>query len=1136
MNLKIFDSNEYSLNANISNGKITQWGYNIDTNIPIIEDSKINVFYNYYKPKQYERHNEILYCFNMLLKNDNIDNLYVLLSDDLEVDNDKLIKIRITNQPKFKDFFNIINFYVNDNDINIILNSDCYLDKDNIELIKKYINKDDAFLLSRWDILSFKPFKSEHFNTINKDDNGCSQDVWIFKGKTKQGLNGNFEMGRAGCDNAIAYEFDSAGYNVSNPSFTIKAYHYHLSGIRTYGDYVIGEIDNRDDYRVPPPYKMIPSTRFINENMKVVFYNNYHNGDIHYSKEFIKDIMKKYKAKNYSYYFDLEHVCDKNIIKDCNIKYESKIPENILQEEQLTINDDTIYINTWVGQKNKYFVDNIGINLKANYEIYKEIYKKLNIKLENIEHYIPNIDYGYFDIKKINHFLEGKEKYIKILISNGITRSGQCDNFDMNEIIDCISSLYKNVLFVLTDSKNRIDKNNIFYTDDIIDKKCDLNEISYLSTFCDIIIGRSSGPYAFTMTRDNLFNSKKTFICFCDKPEYEWYISTICKHITTNKYKKHDVVSLISAEIDEIIDNKDKKLVNRIAFTIILNGIHHLKHNNYAEFLSKNFNYWVVVEGAAKNNDSTSWCKKMPSIYHNNGKSIDGTIEYMKDLQKRYNNIIFIESDGMWNSKDEMVNRAIEEIKKITSSCFLWEIDIDEQWTSEQIIKSEIELKEKKAKSGKFNVFQFVGENLIAIGKDWAGEPFNRLWIWNGEKFKSHEPPILDCKYETVLLSEKMKHYSFYFDEDVKFKNDWYSDHDGLYENWIKLKKEIDFPKHITYLLPKFKNSNHLNNSDNLDSWIVKYNPYEKIEIKKRNVLNKFVDDTYVINLKRRSDRLEHMIDEFDKLNMSFTRFDAVDGRKLKIKENDLKKAQIACLRSHIGVIKDALSKGYNKISVFEDDVIFCDDFEERFKYFANNVPEDWEILFLGSNLNQSIYPTQVKNNIFKIINTYGCFAMILNNKNGLFQKIIEITKDEIKPIDNYFYDEILPTINSYVFIPFFVKTLFTESDISDNKNAFSYDCVDKLFKNRIKIPTIEKISVHPTKPSSQPQKIEYTRTRREMCEEYLYGMSNFLINYNNRVIFDSSSSDKINVNFFDTYFTIYGRPFSYQGMTIKLK
>lgn len=1097
----------------IENGKIGEWSYGVDKVNDTIHESNVNVFYNYYRPQSEERYKEIIFCFDKILNNKSVDNFYVLCSDDLLINDDKLIKIKIDGQPKFSDIFNIVNFNTKSQDINIILNSDCYIDDDNIKTIKRHLEKDDAFVLSRWDILNLNPFKVEHFNRVNNDNSGCSQDAWIFKGQTKKGLCGNFQMGRAGCDNSIAYEFDKSGYNVSNPSFTIKIYHYHLSNIRTYGDYGHG-FDNRDKFRVPPPYKFVPSTGFLTENMNVVFYNDYHNGDIHYSREFIKDIMKKYKG-TFSYYLNSKVVKDYDIIKDIDINIVDTIPSEISEESQISIINDTIYINTWVGQRKRYFVNKYGINLEANYQIYKEIYRHLNIDIEvDMNFYVPSIDYEYFETKKIDKFLDNKKDKVKVLISNGEIMSAQSEKFDMNLFIGKISKLFPDVLFILTDSSKRINEKNIFYTDDIIkSKKNDLNEISYLSTFCNVLIGRSSGPYAFSMVKENLFDEKKVIICLCDTKDYEWYISKKCRHIISNKYKENDIVDVVSKEIDFINYNKEKTQ-KRIAFTIIFNGKHHLEHKNYSEFLAQNFDYWIIVEGASKNKGSTSWCREMPLKYHNNGKSIDGTIEHIRNLQKKYNNIIFIESNGMWESKDDMVNSAVEEVKKLTNKCFLWQIDIDEHWTYEKIIKSEIELKSKRAKTGEFNVFQFVGDNLITVGKDWSGVPFIRLWDWKGEKFLSHEPPKLDTPDETKeLLSEKLLHYSFYFEEDVKFKNDWYTDHDGLLVNWKNLKNETNLPQHITYLFPKFKGSKHLKNSNNLDSYIVKFKG-ENIDY---NIFNTTIDNTFVINLKRRTDRIKHIEKEFDRFNIHYERFNAIDGKSIGVS------GEVACLRSHLGVLSEAIKKGYKKIAVFEDDVILCNDFLERFDYFISNVPNDWEVLYLGCGYIYGSPKILVKPYIYKIKQCHGCFAMILNNKNGLFNRIIETAKSEQKAIDNYMAEDILPHLNAYVFEPFFVKTLNTVSDISGRDDSYSYVGIDNSFKEIIDIPKFNRIQM------SYPQ----LKTNREICENYLKS-GDFRIFVANKSIFDSKTSDKSNVQFFDDYFVLFGKKFTYNGMVIK--
>ena len=245
----------------------------------------------------------------------------------------------------------------------------------------------------------------------------------------------------------------------------------------------------------------------------------------------------------------------------------------------------------------------------------------------------------------------------------------------------------------------------------------------------------------------------------------------------------------------------------RIAFTIILNGLHHLKHNNYYQYLIDNLDYWIIVEGASKSNGSTSWCKQMPSEYHDNGKSIDGTREFVLDLQKNNSNVVCrINESGLWNSKDDQVNCACDVINSISKNCFVWEIDADEQWNIDDMKLAEQKLIQNNGKTGTFTCNYFLGKNIVAKGQwgDGTNIPYTRLWNWNNDSFKRHEPPQLKNGDGIVIsLSQKFNHYAYYFEQDVKFKDLWYSGHEGVYNGWKRLQNETKFPQHISLLFSK---------------------------------------------------------------------------------------------------------------------------------------------------------------------------------------------------------------------------------------------------------------------------------------------------------------------------------------------
>jgi len=234
--------------------------------------------------------------------------------------------------------------------------------------------------------------------------------------------------------------------------------------------------------------------------------------------------------------------------------------------------------------------------------------------------------------------------------------------------------------------------------------------------------------------------------------------------------------------------------------------MHHLRHNDYSQFILKHFDHWVVVEGAACSTGSTAWCGTMSSKFHKDGRSIDGTCEYFKKMSRRHKKITYVSNRGFWKNKDYQVNQAIRVVRTLTKQCYLWEIDVDEQWTIEDIKQAETDLDARDGKTGRFLCNFYVGKNLLAKGEWGEGRflPYNRLWKWNGECFICHEPPrLFGGNGRTILLPQRFNHFSYYFEPDIIFKEQWYQ-MKGLYSRWNKLQTETHFPQPITRLLDGF--------------------------------------------------------------------------------------------------------------------------------------------------------------------------------------------------------------------------------------------------------------------------------------------------------------------------------------------
>ena len=126
--------------------------------------------------------------------------------------------------------------------INVIANSDIYFD----DTIREPIGANEVRALSRWDI--------QADGSAKLWDHQDSQDAWIVYGGPHE-VDAPFTMGTPGCDNKLLWILREAGWRVTNPSKTIKAYHLHLVDFRSYLSGESGKARGGAKlYRLPPPY------------------------------------------------------------------------------------------------------------------------------------------------------------------------------------------------------------------------------------------------------------------------------------------------------------------------------------------------------------------------------------------------------------------------------------------------------------------------------------------------------------------------------------------------------------------------------------------------------------------------------------------------------------------------------------------------------------------------------------------------------------------------------------------------------------------------------------------------------------------------------------------------------------------
>ncbi|WP_017305265.1 FkbM family methyltransferase [Spirulina subsalsa] len=291
-------------------------------------------------------------------------------------------------------------------------------------------------------------------------------------------------------------------------------------------------------------------------------------------------------------------------------------------------------------------------------------------------------------------------------------------------------------------------------------------------------------------------------------------------------YECHEITP--EGEIGELVHDSQAFYENYIAFralpvhffTIVLNGEPFIRY--HIEILQQlPFPWhWHIVEGVADLKHDTAWSVKLggqvTDAIHRDGLSQDGTSDYLDQLVAQYpdNITLYRQPKGtFWEGKREMVNAPL---KNIQEECLLWQIDVDELWTVEQIKQTRnLFISHPEKTAAYYWCWYFVGEDLIVTTRNCYSQNPQQDWLrtWRykpGYFWAAHEPPVLveplaDGKFKNVAAvnpfrheetSQKgliFQHFAYVLPEQLQFKEQYYGYTQAL-NYWQQLQKAEQFP------------------------------------------------------------------------------------------------------------------------------------------------------------------------------------------------------------------------------------------------------------------------------------------------------------------------------------------------------
>ena len=228
--------------------------------------------------------------------------------------------------------------------------------------------------------------------------------------------------------------------------------------------------------------------------------------------------------------------------------------------------------------------------------------------------------------------------------------------------------------------------------------------------------------------------------------------------------------------------------------------------------------------------------------------------------------------------------------------------------------------------------------------------------------------------------------------------------------------------------------------------------------------MNDYFDKIYVLSLKRNGDRRSLTAERLQKVGIEFEFFDACDGQVLNHvwkkldNSNFTTKNYLACSISHLSIYNDALSRGFKRILILEDDVKPHNEIQTLFNVFKKQIPEDYDLLYLGwipLNDDCSMWTYEILNNRFisynliQSKNMWGLYAY--SPSTTLMQEMVDLYNESFPmEIDRHFVNNIQQQRKSYAIWP---QLFCHDVMISNNNGWIDYSSLQKSIDMRIVKP-----------------------------------------------------------------------------------
>jgi GR25 family glycosyltransferase involved in LPS biosynthesis len=186
----------------------------------------------------------------------------------------------------------------------------------------------------------------------------------------------------------------------------------------------------------------------------------------------------------------------------------------------------------------------------------------------------------------------------------------------------------------------------------------------------------------------------------------------------------------------------------------------------------------------------------------------------------------------------------------------------------------------------------------------------------------------------------------------------------------------------------------------------------------------------YIINLKHRTDRYEHITNEISKLDISS--YEIIEGIIDETK---------TCFQSQQKCIQLAKDNKLPYVLVLEDDAIFTEDVNKVLQStFEELQQHEWDMFFLGANLQKPA--TKISDTLLKLNGAFAAHAYMVHER--FYDTILNLP--HICEMDMH-YNDLMIQHNVYMCDPMVAYQLPSHSDLQDGYRDYN----EAMFMNYLR-------------------------------------------------------------------------------------